>query len=127
MKVLFIQTLQYFWVALAGLVVDFGSLVLLTEVFEVNYLLSAVTGFVLGLVLNFMLSERFVFSDPKLQSRWLRFALFAVIGAVGLGLLTLLMWLQVDVWGWNYVLAKVLATVFVYAWNFIARRAMYSS
>lgn len=127
MKALMLQTIRYFWVALVGLAVDFGTLVLLTEVFRVSYLLSSVCGFLLGLVINFVLSERFVFSDPKLQSPWLRFGLFAVIGAIGLGLLTLLMWTQVDVFGWNYILAKVLATVLVYAWNFLARRVMYAA
>lgn len=127
MKRLMIQTLQYFWVALVGLVVDFGTLVLLTELFHVNYLVSAICGFIGGLVVNFFLSERYVFRDPKLRSGWTRFGLFGVIGLLGLGLLTLLMWLQVDVLGWNYIVAKVAATVFVYAWNFIARRAMYRS
>lgn len=127
MKRLLVQTLQYFWVALLGLFVDFGTLVLLTEVFDVNYLVSTVCGFLAGLIVNFVLSERFVFRDPKLRSGWIRFALFGAIGAAGLALLTLLMWLQVDVLGWNYVLAKVLATVFVYAWNFVARRTMYAS
>lgn len=127
MKALILQTFRYFWVALVGLVVDFGTLVLLTEVFNVNYLLSTVCGFLLGLLVNFLLSERFVFSDPKVRSPLLRFGLSALIGAIGLGLLTLLMWTQVDVFGWNYILAKVFATVFVYAWNFLARRVMYAA
>lgn len=127
MKGLLVQTLQYFWVALVGLIIDFGTLVVLTEAFGVNYLVSAVCGFLAGLIVNFVLSERFVFQDPKLRSGWVRFALFGVIGLVGLGMLTVLMWLQVDVLGWDYILAKVLATVFVYAWNFIARRTMYRS
>ncbi len=127
MKAFVMQSLQYFWVALVGLFVDFGTLVLLTEVFAVNYLVAAVCGFLAGLVINFILSERFVFSDPKLRSRWLRFGLFGVIGLVGLGILAVLMWAQVDLLGWHYIVAKVLATVIVYAWNFLARRWMYTS
>lgn len=127
MKALILQTFRYFWVALVGLVVDFGTLVLLTEAFNVNYLLSTACGFLLGLLVNFLLSERFVFSAPKVRSAWLRFGLSALIGGIGLGLLTLLMWTQVDIFGWNYILAKVLATLFVYAWNFLARRVMYAA
>lgn len=121
------QSLQYFWVALVGLIVDFGLLVLLTEVFGVNYLIAAVCGFLGGLIVNFFLSERFVFADPKLKSGWVRFVLFGIIGAIGLGILTLLMWLQVDILSWHYIVAKVLATAVVYAWNFLARRWMYTS
>ena len=127
MKGVVVQSFRYFWVALVGLAVDFGTLVLLTEVFAVNYLVSAACGFVLGLVLNFFLSEWFVFRDPKMTSRWLRFVAFAVIGLIGLALLTGLMWLQVDVFAWSYIVAKVLATVIVYAWNFLARRTMYAA
>lgn len=127
MKRVLIQSFRYFWVALVGLVVDFGTLVLLTELFAVNYLLSAACGFVLGLVVNFFLSEWFVFRDPKMTSRWLRFGAFGIIGLIGLALLTGLMWLQVDVFAWSYIVAKVLATVIVYAWNFLARRTMYAA
>jgi putative flippase GtrA len=108
-------------------VVDFGTLVVLTEFASVNYLLAAICGFLAGLGVNFVLSERFVFSDPKVTHRWMRFGLFGLIGLIGLGLLTALMWLQVDVFGWHYVIAKGAATVIVYAWNFLARRWMYRS
>lgn len=121
------QVLQYTWVALVGLVVDFGTLVLLTEFAHVNYLMSAVAGFLAGLAVNFVLSERFVFSSPKFEAVWFRFVIFGVIGLIGLGLLTALMWLQVQVLGLSYILAKVVATVIVYAWNFLARRWMYAA
>lgn len=121
------QLSKYFWVALLGLVVDFGTLVLFTEIVGWNYLASAALGFSAGLVVNFFLSERFVFQDPSIANPRLRFVLYAIIGVVGLGLLGLLMWVLVDLFGVSYVVAKVLATVVVYAWNFLARRAMYTS
>lgn len=116
---------RYTLVAGLGLVLDFGTLVLLTEVFNVDYLLSAVCGFSLGLLVTFTLSEVFVFTDPRIRSRTMRFVLFGGIGMVGLGILALLMWVQVDLAGINYVVAKILATGVVYAWNFFARRTMY--
>lgn len=116
---------RYLLVALAGLLVDFGMLVLLSGVFGVNYLIAAACGFTLGLILTFVLSELFVFSGPRVSSLLVRFLLFGVVGLVGLGLLTILMWVQVDLFDWNYILAKVLATGIVYLWNFFARRGLY--
>lgn len=127
MKVLFRQSIQYFWVALVGLVVDFGTLMLFTELVGWNYLASAALGFTAGLVVNFFLSERFVFQDPSIANPRIRFMLYAIIGAVGLGLLSLLMWVLVDLFGVSYIVAKVLATVVVYTWNFLVRRVMYTS
>lgn len=123
---LFRQFAQYFWVALIGLSFDFGSLVFLTEVVGLNYLVSAGLGFSVGLVVNFFLSERFVFRDPSIASSRLRFALYALIGAIGLGILSFLMWVLVESLGIPYVVSKVFATAVVYAWNFFARRVMYA-
>jgi putative flippase GtrA len=56
----------------------------------------------------------------------MNFVLFGIIGLVGLGLLKcVLMWLQVDKIGVNYIIAKVSATVFVYIWNYAARAKLY--
>lgn len=125
MKSLLREAWKYAVVAGLGLVLDFTCLVVLTEAFRVDYLVAAVCGFIVGLATTFVLSETFVFSDPIIKSRGARFAIFGAIGGAGLGILAVLMWLQVDVLGFNYVVAKVLSTGVVYVWNFMARRAMY--
>jgi putative flippase GtrA len=119
------QFARYFVVALVGLVFDFGTLVLLHDGLHVHYLLAAAAGFVVGLTVNYALSTRFVFKDSKLSSRWLEFVLFGVVGLIGLGILSAAMWLLVGVLGMWYILAKCLATVVVYIWNFVGRKAMY--
>lgn len=127
MKALLTEGWRYLGVAALGLVVDFGTLLLLTECFEVSYLLSAACGFLAGLIVTFVLSEAFVFSAPRIGRTWIRFGIFSLIGLIGLALLTALMWVQVEVLGWNYVVGKVIATGIVYVWNFLARRSMYMS
>jgi putative flippase GtrA len=119
------QFWRYFLGAGVGYIFDFGTLILLTEVFSVNYLLSAAIAFTVGLIVVFIISKRFVFGDSKIKSKSLEFGLFAVIGIGGLGILTLLMWLLTDVADINYIISKVLATTIVYAWNFFVRRSLY--
>lgn len=119
------QFARYFVVALIGLAFDFGTLVLLHDALHMHYLLAAAAGFVVGLTVNYALSTRYVFKDSKLNSKWLEFMLFGAVGLIGLGILSVAMWLLVDVLGLWYVFAKCLATVVVYVWNFIGRKAMY--
>ena len=121
------QLFSYAWVAGVGFIVDFGTLYLFTEYFKTPYLLSAFLGFVLGLICNFVLSEKYVFEGSRVQSPWARFSLFGLIGLVGLGILELCMWALVDLFKTQYLIAKIAATVVVYLWNFFARRLMYKN
>lgn len=119
------QFLRYLVVAFVGLGFDFGTMIFLREVVGIYYLWAAVGGFIAGLTVNYILSNKFVFSDPKIKSQTVQFGLFAIIGLVGLGLLSGFMWFFTSVIGIHYIVSKVLATVFVYIWNFGARRMLY--
>lgn len=125
MKSLAKQFSAYFAVAGIGYFVDFGLLILLHEVFGVHYLVAAATGFIGGLAVLYALSSRYVFKNSKLSSKSTEVGLFALIGIVGLGILSLSMWLLTDLVGINYLVSKIIATVGVYLWNFFARRALY--
>ena len=122
---LVVQFIKYFGTALVGYTFDFGSLIIAKEIFHLHYLISATIGFVIGLVVVYLLSNRYVFGESKLNSKTHEFLLFAVIGLVGLGLLNLLMWAMTSGIGINYLVSKILATIVVYGWNFFARRSLY--
>ncbi len=119
------QFVSYFWVAMIGLVVDFGTLVFLHDAVHAYYLLAAAGGFVAGLVVNYVLSSKYVFKDSKLNSRMMEFLLFGAVGLVGLAVLSASMWMLVTLLGVQYLIAKCLATIVVYMWNFVGRKAMY--
>ncbi len=108
-----------------GYAVDVGTLIYLHEVVGWDPTLSAAIAFMVGLMVLYLLSQAFVFKDSKVSSKTLEIGLFALIGIGGLIILTILMWLLTNVASVNYVIAKVLATVVVYGWNFMARKAMY--
>lgn len=125
MKALTIQFIKYFAVALVGYIVDFGGLLLLTEYLHWHYLLSSASSFIMGLIVVYCLSDKYVFGESKIKSQAVEFGIFAIIGIVGLGILGLLMWLLTDGLHIHYILSKLVATIVVYAWNFFARRAIY--
>lgn len=126
-KQLTVQFFRYFGVALVGYVFDFGSLIFLKQVLHVHYLLAATIGFIVGLAITYVLSNKYVFGESKLKSKKADFIAFALIGVAGLGMLNLLMWLLTGGFNVNYIVSKIAATVVVYLWNFFARRALYKS
>lgn len=121
------QITKYFGAALIGYAVDFGTLIVLTEVFRVYYLISATAGFILGLIVVYVISNKYVFGESKIKSKTNEFLLFGLIGLIGLAILNLLMWSLTSGLHVNYIVSKLLATVIVYAWNFFARRSLYHS
>ena len=126
-KTLIRQFIKYFGVALVGYAVDFGFLLLFKEVLGLHYLVAASIGFVGGLIVVYILSNKFVFGESKIASAKVQFAAFALTGIIGLLLLNLLMWIFTDIFGVVYIASKIVATVFVYIWNFFARRALYKN
>ncbi|MCR4827254.1 MAG: GtrA family protein [Bacteroidales bacterium] len=117
-----IQLFRYGFVGGAAFLVDYGVLVLLTEVFEMHYLLSATISFILGLITNYLLSVVWVFNNRTLGNRWAEFTVFAIIGVIGLGLNALIMYVCTDKMGIHYMISKIISTVIVFFWNFFARK-----
>lgn len=118
----FIQLFRYFFVGGFAFLVDYGLLVLLTEVFGLHYLVSATISFLAGLVVNYLLSTSWIFRKSTLENKWAEFLIFAVIGVVGLGLNNLLLYLFTDKLHIHYMISKLLTTAIVMIWNFGARK-----
>ena len=119
---LLVQLFRYGIVGGIAFAVDYGSLWLLTEVFGVHYLLSASIAFILGLICNYVLSTRWVFGESRLKNAGAEFAAFALVGVVGLGLNELIMWGCTEGLSLHYMASKIISTVLVFFWNFLARR-----
>lgn len=115
---------KYGFIAVFGLVIDFGLVIFTKEVLGLYYLASICIGFICGLIVTYILSNKFVFGQPKISQKTL-FLFFGVIGVVGLGILNILVFIFTDLLGINYILSKAIATIAVFMWNFFARRSLY--
>jgi putative flippase GtrA len=120
----YLQLFRYTFVGGFAFLVDFGLLIFLTEYFHIYYLLSAGIAFVVGLVVNYYLSVRWVFNNRVVQNRIVEFLVFALIGMVGLGLNELFLWIFTDKLLIHYIFSKVITTFIVYFWNFFARKLL---
>lgn len=117
-----VQVIRSLVVSGVAFIVDFSALVFFKEVLGVHYLVAATLGFGLGVVVNYVLSVRWVFADRKFSDHRAEFVIFLIICAVGLGLNLLIIAGMVQLLGADYRVAKVVSTVVVFFWNFIARK-----
>ncbi|MBQ8002183.1 MAG: GtrA family protein [Clostridia bacterium] len=118
-----LQFFRYAFVGLWATLADWAMMFSMTEGLKVHYLLSGIVAFVMGLTVNFLLSKKFVFSgEEKQHSSSTEFAVYAIIGVIGLGLTELIMYVLTGRLKIYFMLSKIIATGVVFVWNFAARK-----
>jgi putative flippase GtrA len=123
MNNLLMQLFKFGLVGVVATVLDFLFLFLFTDVFGMYYLLSAAVSFVLSTLFNYAASMRFVFNSKfSKDEKTKELLLFTLLSVIGLLLNQFLMWFFVEKIALYYMLAKIVATFFVMAWNFISRK-----
>ena len=117
-------TQQIFRFGIVGVVcfiIDYGLMVLLTEVVGMNYLLSCAVSFTVSVIVNYICSVRFVFDTRNKHNRTVQILVFILLSTIGLGLNQVLMYLFVTL-GMYYMVAKIFVTGIVMIYNFITRK-----
>lgn len=117
-----VQLFRYGLVGGIAFVADYGTLYVLTEYVHLYHLISAGIAFVIGLLVNYVLSIHWVFDEHSSSNKMTEFSIFAVIGIIGLGLNELIIYTGTDVFGLHYMLSKLISTMIVFLWNFFARK-----
>lgn len=118
------QIIRFGMVGFLCFFIDYGVLLGLTELAGINYLVSSGISFTVSVVVNYLLSMKFVFESKKKDSRVKEFILFVILSVGGLGINQLVMWLSVEKLGILYRLAKIGATAIVMVYNFITRKVI---
>ncbi|WP_296010294.1 GtrA family protein [uncultured Adlercreutzia sp.] len=116
------QFMKFGVVGIIAFAIDYGLMVLLTEAFGINYLISATVSFIVSVVFNYLASMRYVFTHKEGLSRRREFVIFVVLSTVGLGLNDALMWLGTSLLGISYLIVKIGATAIVMVYNFVTRK-----
>lgn len=122
MKKLLAQFMKFGVVGVIAFVIDYGLLALLTELFGINYLVSATISFTASVVFNYVASMRYVFMHKEGMSRRREFVIFVVLSVIGLLINNGCMWAGVELLGVHYLLTKIVATAIVMIWNFVTRK-----
>ena len=122
MKKLIKQLISFGIVGVICFVIDYGLMVLLTEAFGVRYIISSGISFTVSVIVNYILSVKFVFDVNKKNNQTENFFMFVVLSVIGLGLNQLIMWFGVEKLVISYLIVKIGATAIVMVYNFITRK-----
>lgn len=119
----YIQLFRYIFVGGFSAFVDIGSLFVFTSIFHVHYLVSAFLAFILGTIVNYLLSVLWIFESTG--KRKTEIALFTMIGFGGLLLNEIILWVAVEKVGLFYLLGKFVSVLIVLGWSFSLRRLLF--
>ena len=121
------QFLKFAAVGIFSFVVDWLLLVILTEGFGIDYLVSTTVSFLVSVSLNYALCMKYVFEHRDDMSRKREFTIFAILSCIGLGLTDVLMFAGVTILNIAYQAMKVIATFCVTWYNFFTRKKFLSA
>lgn len=123
-KCISLEFLRYTCAGGIAFAIDFVVLWILTHFFNVFYLLSASFSFILGLIIVYLLSVKWVFLQRNILRIEMEFILFCLIGVVGLILNVLIMWIFTDKLSIHYLVSRIISAVIVFLYNFLARKIL---
>lgn len=118
---LFIQLVKFGIVGVIAAVTDVGILVILSEFYSIDVLISSALSFSISVTVNYLLSMKFVF-ESKAESRLKEFAVFVILSIGGLLINQLIMWVGVKLMSVYYLAVKICAMIFVPVYNFVTRK-----
>ena len=118
-----VQFFRYLCVGSLGFVTDYSSLFLLTEFAGLYYLFSAPAAFVLGLLVHYTLSVKWVFSRRNLNNRYAEMCIYMGLGGMGLLLNELVIWACTEFFHLHYMISK-LFYLFIFILLFGVRKAL---
>ena len=132
---LFAQIFKFVIVGGISFVVDFLVYTVMCNVLHIHYLIAGVAGFVVSVIVNYVLSMRFVFESKEEMRKDKEFVIFVVLSLIGMFLNSVILYICIDLiyisWNWlNHVVstdwmniwAKIFATFIVMVYNFITRK-----
>lgn len=118
------QFLRFLVAGMISFSVDYGVFVLLYRVFDVQYVVASTISFSLSLVLNYVLTLKFVFKAREGRNIAKEFTTYIGLNIVALGLNQAILLLTVDKMGASPLVGKLIATAVVMVYNFISRKML---
>lgn len=135
MKKLIEQILKFVTVGGISFLVDFLVYTILCNVLQIHYIIAGVSGFTVSVVVNYILSMRYVFIPKEDRRKDKEFIIFVILSLIGMFINSVLLFICIDVIYMNFVylkqslsiewmniVAKVFATGIVMVYNFITRK-----
>jgi putative flippase GtrA len=117
------EFVKYFIVSLVSLIIDTGIYLILGKILE-NYLISAAIGYFVGLLVNYYLSIKWVFSYRRITKILHEFSYFALIGLFGTLLNEIIIYFGLYFFHMLPFWAKMVSAGLSFLFNFSARKVL---
>jgi len=111
----------YFLIAGFCSLIDIGILYALTDWAGLFYLLSATFSFILAQSLNYYLNKTLNFKS-KSKKIVKQLAMFISVNTIGLGISLGILALLVEIFGWWYILARIIAMLIAFNFNYFMHK-----
>lgn len=122
MKKLIAQLMKFVLVGGLSFVLDFIIYYILTNFFSFYYLVAGFFSFSLSVIFNYLMSMKYVFKSKDDLKKTHEFVIFVTLSVMGLGLNLLSLYLLVDIFSMNDLIAKVFVAGIVMIFNFVTRK-----
>ena len=116
-----IQVFRSIFVGGIAFITDAGTLWLITLT-GLYYLVSSIFGFIVGVMVNYYLSIKFVFKEKAPVGKLGEIVVYIIVSLFGLGLTVALMWFFTEIIGLFFMISKIIATLIAFIWNFSIRK-----
>jgi putative flippase GtrA len=113
---------RYLVASAFALAIDAGVYITLIRLGGVHYLVAAPAAYVFGILVIYLLSTHWVFSNRRLNSVRSEFFIFTLIGIVGLLANQLIIYVCVEGLSTSYEVAKLASAGIVFGINFGSRK-----
>jgi putative flippase GtrA len=117
---MFFQFLRFALVGGVGTSAHYAILIILVSGLHAHPVLGSTVGFLLGMIINYILNKSFTFSSTRAHRE--AFWRFVIVAVIGIGINTSAMALLTIPLDFHYLLAQVLATALALSWNFFGSR-----
>ena len=119
---LVLQIFKFVIVGGLAFIIDYVVLILCKEILKIDVLFSAAIAFTVSVIVNYILSVKWIFEIDKDKKKSETFIIFILFSVMGLGLTELIMWIGSLLLNYNYLIVKIIATAIVMVFNFITRK-----
>lgn len=119
---LLMQICKFGIVGSVAFLIDYIILIFSKEVLGLHTLNSAALGFSISVIFNYLASVKWIFTINHNNSKSRIFILFIILSIIGLLITEVIMYFGTDIFNFNYMIVKIIATFIVMVFNFITRK-----
>ncbi len=115
------RLMSYFVVGLLATLVEWGSFWILDYALGIQYLIATIIAMIISTFSNWLFGRLMTFRNAEKGNTLIEIGKIYITSFAGIGLNVLLMWIMVDKCTMNEMLSKVIATGFVFFYNYFIR------